>query len=228
MPIDYSEALELVRARFEPVCAVGAPATVAYKADGRIGFLPSVEVAMDDTIRIRPNPNPTVVPDRWDERIRATFEAVIAEGLRRDSVRGASDDQIDRFAAEQGVGEVPAAVRAVLRLVGDRPGRWFAGTAFGVHDVDSSAKRHAVALLADVEHLLRDPEDMLVLSAHQGYVYQFIYGNDLTRDDPPVWEIEEGAGINGGRKRVSQWFDATRPGVCGGISSTGRRGGSRG
>lgn len=32
---------------------------VVYKKDGRIGSLPSVEVAMDDSIRIKPNPTTT-------------------------------------------------------------------------------------------------------------------------------------------------------------------------
>ncbi|MDX3697822.1 hypothetical protein PV726_48240 [Streptomyces europaeiscabiei] len=33
--------------------------TVVYKADGRVASLPSVEVAMDPSIRTRPNPEPT-------------------------------------------------------------------------------------------------------------------------------------------------------------------------
>lgn len=33
---------------------------VVYKEDGRVGSLPSAEVAMDDSIRRRPNPNPTL------------------------------------------------------------------------------------------------------------------------------------------------------------------------
>lgn len=35
--------------------------TVVFKEDGRVGSLPSPEVAMDPTIRSRPNPNPTLV-----------------------------------------------------------------------------------------------------------------------------------------------------------------------
>lgn len=33
---------------------------VVYKSDGHIGGMASVEVAMDPTIQIRPNPNPTL------------------------------------------------------------------------------------------------------------------------------------------------------------------------
>lgn len=33
---------------------------VVYKEDGRVGSLPSAEMAMDDSIRRRPNPDPTL------------------------------------------------------------------------------------------------------------------------------------------------------------------------
>ncbi|TDP38425.1 hypothetical protein [Nocardia ignorata] len=46
----------LVDGDFSYAIAGGVP--VVYKADGRFGSLPSPEVAMDDTIRIRPNPQP--------------------------------------------------------------------------------------------------------------------------------------------------------------------------
>lgn len=35
---------------------------VVYKTDGRVGTLPSSMVAMDPSIRTRPNPEPTFVP----------------------------------------------------------------------------------------------------------------------------------------------------------------------
>lgn len=84
MSVFYEEARENVRARFEPgwtlgtfclddryivendefwVFSVGAREhliDVVYKDDGRIGSLPSLQVAMDRTIRARPNPDPTV------------------------------------------------------------------------------------------------------------------------------------------------------------------------
>lgn len=34
--------------------------SVVYKKDGSIGSMASVEIAMDDSIRSRPNPNPTM------------------------------------------------------------------------------------------------------------------------------------------------------------------------
>lgn len=40
--------------------AIAGGVTVVYKEDGRISSLPSPEIAMDPTIRSRPNPNPTV------------------------------------------------------------------------------------------------------------------------------------------------------------------------
>ncbi|GAB3415139.1 hypothetical protein [Flindersiella endophytica] len=40
--------------------AVEGGIPVVYKADGRLGQLPSVEVATDPTTRITPNPNPTL------------------------------------------------------------------------------------------------------------------------------------------------------------------------
>jgi hypothetical protein len=51
------------------------------------------------------------------DAIRATFQRVISEGLRVESVTGASDDQIDAMAAAQGAAHVPAAVREALRLI---------------------------------------------------------------------------------------------------------------
>ncbi|MFI9817837.1 hypothetical protein [Saccharothrix variisporea] len=47
------------------------------------------------------------------EQIRATFDRVLAEGLKAESVAGTSDEQIDAWAAAQGVDTVPAAVRIV-------------------------------------------------------------------------------------------------------------------
>lgn len=38
---------------------------VVYKEDGRVGSLPSVEVAMDDSIRRQPNPSPTLQVSRY-------------------------------------------------------------------------------------------------------------------------------------------------------------------
>lgn len=96
MAVSHEEAVEIVRAHFEPgwrwgtfclddryivendefyVIAVGSRedlvdhnrdyavaggVTIVYKSDGRIGSRASVTVAMDPTIRERPNPHPTL------------------------------------------------------------------------------------------------------------------------------------------------------------------------
>ncbi|WP_205630430.1 hypothetical protein [Streptomyces albus] len=60
--------------------------------------------------------------------IRTVFEAVIADGLRRESVVGATDAEIDTALAAQGGSGAPSAVREVLRLVGRSPGLWLAGS----------------------------------------------------------------------------------------------------
>ncbi|MFC9435568.1 SMI1/KNR4 family protein [Nocardia sp. NPDC057030] len=151
--------------------------------------------------------------DETSGPIKSVFEQVVREGLDPGSVTGAADSDIDRFAAAQGVVCVPEAVREVLRLVGRRPGIWFAGTAFGVDSVGAGTKRQVVALLSDVDHELRDPAGMLVLAAHQGYSYHVIDGADLALEDPPVWEVEEPDEVYQGWSSVSAWFDGTKPSV---------------
>ncbi|XVV01535.1 hypothetical protein ACQPW3_29630 [Actinosynnema sp. CA-248983] len=64
---------------------------------------------------------------RPQERIRATFDRVVSEGLKAESVAGAFDEQIDAWAAAQGVTTVPAAVREALRIVGVTRGLRLAG-----------------------------------------------------------------------------------------------------
>ncbi|MFC8529470.1 hypothetical protein [Nocardia sp. NPDC057227] len=41
--------------------AIPGPGVVVYKTDGRIGWVHTVDLASDDTIRSRPNPNPTLL-----------------------------------------------------------------------------------------------------------------------------------------------------------------------
>ncbi|MFE9579256.1 hypothetical protein ACFYO1_22920 [Nocardia sp. NPDC006044] len=146
-------------------------------------------------------------------RVRAIFDGVVSAGLRRGSVVGASDGEIDRFAAEQGVVRVPAAVREVLRIIGGQPGLWFAGTHFGVHVVDAGTKRAATATVDNVPHDIRDIPGMLVLSAHQGYAYQMIDGAVLDQDDPPVWDVSEGEEARQAWSSVSAWFAASAPNI---------------
>ncbi|MCG8923236.1 hypothetical protein [Lentzea sp. CC55] len=152
--------------------------------------------------------------DNPGERIDAIFERVCANGLRRGSVAGASDDQIDQMAAEQDVDRVPEAVREVLRIMGVRSGLWLAGTAFGVEAMTAERKRHVVATLTNLEHELVDPRGLLALTAHQGYAYHVVDGADLDQDDPPVWDVVEGEGARRAWDRVSDWFAGTAPNVA--------------
>ncbi|WP_194832262.1 hypothetical protein [Nocardia sp. XZ_19_369] len=148
------------------------------------------------------------------ERVRAIFDGVVAARLRRDSVVGASDDAIERFFVEQSVGQMPSAVREVLRTIGSQPGLWFAGTNFGLHGVTADTKRDVAATLEGVRHEIQDMTGMLVLSAHQGYTYQVIDGAALDQDDPPVFEIVEHEEVRQGWRSVSAWFADTAPDVA--------------
>ncbi|WP_199807433.1 hypothetical protein [Streptomyces sp. NRRL F-5650] len=121
------------------------------------------------------------------------FESVIADGLRRESVEGATDTEIDTALAAQGVAGAPSAVREVLRLVGRSPGLWLTGSGFGVRAMTSAMKAHALATLdALPSHGLDDPRAALVLVEHQAYAYHLIDGADLGKPDPPVWLVTEG------------------------------------
>lgn len=75
--------------------------------------------------------------------VRAVFDQVIADGLAPESVTGATDEQVEAYAAAQGVTAVPAAVREVLRLIGVDHGLWQVGSSFGVDAVGRDAKRYA-------------------------------------------------------------------------------------
>ncbi|MBF6397214.1 SMI1/KNR4 family protein [Nocardia cyriacigeorgica] len=145
------------------------------------------------------------------DRIRYIHSQVVEGGLRPETMTGATDDEIDDFAARQGVSHLPVAVREVLRLVGKESGLWFIGTDFGVASgIDSTTREHAIASLSGLEHGLRDPGGILVLSAHQAYAYDVIDGADLNEVDPPVWTIVE---KESARKwpSVSDWFAGTEP-----------------
>jgi hypothetical protein len=89
MPVSYEQARDIIRRRLEPtwthgtfcldefyVFAVGAReflvdgdesyeavggVSVVYKEDGRVGSLASVAVATDPTVRVAPNPAPTLI-----------------------------------------------------------------------------------------------------------------------------------------------------------------------
>ncbi|WP_280355365.1 hypothetical protein [Nocardia otitidiscaviarum] len=149
-------------------------------------------------------------------RIGDTVERVFAAGLRRDSVVGASDAAIDRFAAEQGVRQVPSAVRATLRLLGEQPGFWLHPMTFGVHGIDGPVKYHVLEVVGGMDHGLRNPAGMLVLAAYPGQTYHVVDGADLTHEDPPVWEIGEGVRTRRVRAMwgsTTGWLDAMAPDV---------------
>ncbi|MER7963692.1 hypothetical protein [Streptomyces ardesiacus] len=146
--------------------------------------------------------------------IRTVFESVIADGLRRESVEGATDAEIDTALAAQGVADAPSAVREVLRLVGRSPGLWLAGSGFGVRAMTSAMKAHALATLDALPgHGIRDPASALVLVEHQAYAYHLIDGADLKKPDPPVWLVTEGetAVADAAWPSTAQWFRWAAP-----------------
>ncbi|MFE9579254.1 hypothetical protein ACFYO1_22910 [Nocardia sp. NPDC006044] len=148
------------------------------------------------------------------EAVRMTVERVVADGLRRESMTGASDQQIDAWAVQQGVSAIPQAVREILRLIGVRRSRWLAGSSFGVEMVGSDSKRFALATLRQVGDTLVDSAGMLVLVDHQSYSFYVIDGADLLRPDPPVWVITEGEPAEEGWSSVTGWFDDISPNVA--------------
>ncbi|MFE3195483.1 SMI1/KNR4 family protein [Nocardia sp. NPDC059240] len=138
---------------------------------------------------------------------------MIADGLKPESMTGATDHQIDAFANEQGVRDVPAAFRQVLRLIGVRRGLWFAGTAFGIGSIDGASKREALATLSRFTDPFTDSAGLLVLADHQAYQYYVIDGACLTEPDPAVWIISETDGVEQCWPSVTSWFDSADPDV---------------
>ncbi|MFG1791241.1 hypothetical protein [Nocardia sp. NPDC049149] len=147
------------------------------------------------------------------DAIHSTFDRVIADGLKPTSMFGASDEQIDSWAAEQGITATPVAVREVLRLIGFTPGLWHAGSAFGVQVVGAKSKRGAIASLSQIENTMVDPAGMLVLVDHQAYWYCMIDGADLSLPNPPVWALSEQEYARVGWPTTTSWFDSTAPNI---------------
>ncbi|MEV6068413.1 hypothetical protein AB0L82_17815 [Nocardia sp. NPDC052001] len=126
------------------------------------------------------------------ERIRAAFQRALVVGFRGELVEGATDVEIDGWAAGQGVGVVPAAFREVMRILGRQGGAVYAGTVFGIRGPDAETKEMAVAGLALAgEHSIRDVANLLVISEAGGYSFLVIDGADLADADPAVWEVME-------------------------------------
>jgi len=141
-------------------------------------------------------------------RVREIFASAVAEGFRAETVEGASDADIDRMAAAQGVPAVPAALREVLRLLGRKPALWFAGSIFGV-TVDAEVKQDALDCLDEVdEHGMRDPGNLLAVLDAAGSSYLVVDGADLGLPDPPLWVLTEGGSVQKRWASVTEWFAA--------------------
>ena len=148
------------------------------------------------------------------ERIREIFATAVSDGLRADSVRGASDDEIDAWAAGQGARAVPEAVREVLRVLGNDHGLWLAGSSLGVHAVQGEAKNHLLATLPALGDPLEDAEGALVLVEHQSYTFHVVDGAEIELPDPPVWLVTEGEEAAKQWESVSFWFRTITPDVA--------------
>ncbi|MFC3432665.1 hypothetical protein GL305_26985 [Nocardia seriolae] len=141
-------------------------------------------------------------------------DRVVADGLRRGSMVGASDSQIDGWANAQNVSIVPVAVREVLRLIGMQSSLWLSGSLFGVKSLGPGSKRAALATLRAFGDSMADSSGMLVLVDHQSYLFYAIDGADLNELDPPVWAISEGGFAEQGWPSVTDWLDAIAPDVA--------------
>ncbi|MFB8003255.1 hypothetical protein [Nocardia sp. NPDC056000] len=142
------------------------------------------------------------------------IERVVADGLRRESMVGASDAQIESWAIAQRVSDVPVAVREVLRWIGVRGGRWLSGSSFGVDAVGARSKGAAQATLRELGDTMADSGGMLVLVDHQSYQFDVIGGADLSALDPPVWAITEGEFVEQCWPSVTEWLNAIAPEVA--------------
>lgn len=147
-------------------------------------------------------------------RVRAIFAVAADEGLKPESVHGAADEEIDAWAAEQGARAVPAAARAVLRLIGRDHGLWLPGSSLGIRQVRRQAKSHLLASLPAMGAPLTDAEGSLVLVEHQSYTFHVVDGRDLDSDDPPVRLLTEGENPETPWDSVSFWFRTITPDIA--------------
>jgi hypothetical protein len=140
-------------------------------------------------------------------RVREIFASVVAEGFRAETVHGASHEEIDRMAVEQGVSTVPASLREVLRLLGRDPALWFAGLVFGVHAVDAQVKQDALECLDEAnEYAMRDPQNLLVVVDAGDSAYLMVDGTDLELPDPPLWLVTEDGTVQKRWVSITAWF----------------------
>ncbi|MFI6031361.1 hypothetical protein [Amycolatopsis magusensis] len=154
-----------------------------------------------------------------EARVRDIFDDVVARGFRAEAVQGASDGEIDTWAAAQGVHMVPAALREILRIIGKprrkTPTGWLASSAFGVDSIDARDKEFAGWCVEEadergIEHGMRDPEGMLVV-AGDGTSASFLVidGSALVEPDPPIWLLTESGAIRRTSESTTAWFAKT-------------------
>jgi hypothetical protein len=140
------------------------------------------------------------------QRIREVFDETVEQGWRPETSVGATEDQIEQVVTAQQVGTIPESVREVLRLIGDQPGLWSAGSFFGVSNMGYKLKEQARSMLRDGSSPLSDGTDIFALFGHGGYEYHVIAGTDLSQPDPPVWLLREND--NDDTIRIEQYWDS--------------------
>lgn len=135
-------------------------------------------------------------------------DAVRTAFLDRDTVRGATDADMDRLVSGQQLDSLPAAADAVLRLVGGTKGPWFLGESLVLADAEpAELKEEALdCYTRQVGSGLADAHGMLVLTCHDGTRYEIVDGRDLTRDDPPVWLLDDTGRLQESSSGVTRWF----------------------
>jgi hypothetical protein len=141
-------------------------------------------------------------------RIREIFDRVVADGLRRDAVAGASEEQLREWAESQAVSVLPAAVAEVFGLLGVKQGPWWYGSTAVISRLDGEMKELALECLDFSEGELADSQRMLLLLARGGYEFHVVDGADLHLDDPPVRRIVEGNPIERRWSSVTAWFES--------------------
>ncbi|WP_280202932.1 SMI1/KNR4 family protein [Nocardia cyriacigeorgica] len=153
-------------------------------------------------------------PHQAANTIRHIFNRTAEEGWKPESVTGASDTEIDAWAAGQGASRIPEALREAMRLIGKQHGYRQPGTSLGVRSVTEQTKRHALAALSQLSDPFVDSSGILVIAEHQAYEYQVIDGSDLGEADPPVWCIVEQESVEKRWNTVTEWFESIRPRVA--------------
>lgn len=135
-------------------------------------------------------------------------DAVRTAFLDRETVRGATDADMDRLLSGQQLASLPSAADAVLRLVGGTKGPWFLGESLVLADAEpAELKEQALdCYTRQVGSGLADAHGMLVLTCHDGTRYEVVDGRDLTLEDPPVWLLDHTGRLQESCPGVTRWF----------------------